>query len=96
MAMRGLVERTQNDLRRAEGVERKQGKQVDRYEHAQRNLSDFDRRMTDGHFDKDKLNNVIEEVKDVVDHNTLQPNLQNALKNDLMDLKQMSMLHSEH
>jgi hypothetical protein len=49
---RAVIDRTQVDLRRAEDFERGNGKQVSRYDNAQKHLSEFDRNFTRGHFDK--------------------------------------------
>ncbi|HWE49446.1 MAG TPA: hypothetical protein VG273_06635 [Bryobacteraceae bacterium] len=97
MSERGLVDRTQQDLRRAADFERHHGheKEVKRYEDAQHHLSDFDRRLTDGHFDKDKLDSAIDDVKEVVEHNTLDPAARDALRDDLVSLRQMRVLHNK-
>ena len=86
---RGLVDRVQNDLRRAERIERQHGKEVARYENAQRHLSDFDRSLVRGRFDKGKLSASIDDVKNVVDHNTLDPENRDALISDLSDLRRL-------
>ena len=86
---RTVIDRTQNDLRSAAEFERHHGKQTARYEEAQRHLSDFDRDLTKGHFDRGKLGDAINDVKDVVDHNMLDPAARDALRNDLADLRDM-------
>jgi len=68
-----LIDRTQNDLRRAEEFERHKGKEISRYDNALKHLSDFDRAFTKGHFEKDKLDSAIDDVKNVVENNTLDP-----------------------
>jgi hypothetical protein len=87
--VRGLVERTQSDLRRAQEFERHNGKEVARYDNALRHLSDFDKQLTRGHFDKGKLDTAIDDVKNVVEHNTLDPRMRDNLGNDLRDLRVM-------
>jgi len=86
---RAVIDRTQSDLRRAEHFERQHGKEVDRYSNAQKHLSDFDRDFTKGHFDKDKLDTAIDDLKNVVDHNTLNPEDRDALNADLRDLREV-------
>src|ERR1700722_11114971 len=76
---RGVIDRTQNDLRRAEDFERQKHKEVSRYDNAQKHLSDFDRDYTKGHFDKGKLDTAIDDLKNVVEHNTLNPEDRDAL-----------------
>jgi hypothetical protein len=85
---RGVIDRTQQDLRQGADFERRhKGKEIERYENAQKHLSDFDREFTRGHFDKDKLDTAIDDVKNVVDHNTLGPDDRDALRRDLADLR---------
>jgi hypothetical protein len=93
---RGLVDRTQGDLRRAADFERHNGKETSRYESAQKHLSDFDRELTRGHFDKGRLDNAIGDMKDVMDHNTLDPEARDALQRDLGDLRIMRDDHERH
>jgi hypothetical protein len=86
---RGVIDRTQNDLRAASDFERHNGKQIGRYDNAERQLSDFDRDLTRGHFDQGRLDHAIDSLKDVVDHNTLDPTNRDALMHDLADLRIM-------
>jgi hypothetical protein len=86
---RSLIDRTQDDLRRAADFERHNGKETSRYENAQKHLSDFDRELTRGHFDKGRLDDAIGDMKDVMDHNTLDPAGRDALQRDLGDLRVM-------
>jgi hypothetical protein len=93
--VRGVVDRSQNDLRRAEDFERNRGKEVSRYENAQKHLSEFDRDFTNGHFEKGKLDAAINDVKNVVDHNTLDTESRDALRNDLRDLRVVRADHDK-
>jgi hypothetical protein len=90
---RSLIDRTQDDLRRAADFERHNGKETSRYENAQKHLSDFDRELTRGHFDKGRLDDAIGDMKDVMDHNTLAPEARDALQRDLGDLRGMREDH---
>ncbi len=90
---RSLIDRTQDDLRRAADFERHNGKATSRYENAQKHLSDFDRELTRGHFDKGRLDDAIGDMKDVMDHNTLAPEARDALQRDLGDLRGMREDH---
>lgn len=84
--LRGIIDRTQNDLTAA--VQIAQGpKDHDRYRHAQKQLSDFDRTLSRGHFDEGKLKDCIGALNDILDHNTLQPSTRDALRADNEDLK---------
>jgi hypothetical protein len=84
--IRGLVDRTQSDLRAAADLEHGK-KERERYYRAQKALSAFDRRLSKGHFDKGKLDQAIRDVKSVLDHNTLQPSSRDALLRDVADLR---------
>jgi len=85
---RRVIDRTSSDLRQAADFERRHhGKEAERYENAQHHLSEFDREYVRGHFDKDKLDTAIDDVKNVVEHNTLDPQGRDALRQDLEDLR---------
>lgn len=90
--LRGLVERTQADLNSAAGMAHGKS-QVDRYQHAEDELSSFDRKLSKGHFDKDRLDKAIENIKSVLEHNTLDPGLRDALRRDLTDLRMARERH---
>ena len=82
----GLIDRTQSDLRGAADMEHGQ-KERERYHHAQKSLSTFDRHLSKGKFDKDKLDEVISDIQSVLDHNTLQASSRDALLRDIADLR---------
>jgi hypothetical protein len=84
---RSLIDRTQSDLRDASDIEHKDNKEKDRYKNAQRNLSDLDRHLTKGHFDKGKLDRSIGDIQSILDHNTLQASSRDALLRDIADLR---------
>ena len=86
---RSLVARVQNDLRRAERFTRPNGKEKERYFNAQHHLSQFDRELERGRFDKDKLDQAIDDVKNVVENNTLSPRDRDVLAGDLRDLREL-------
>jgi hypothetical protein len=90
---RAVIARTQQDLSRSLEFERHKGKEIARYDNAQHHLSDLDKELTRGHWDKGKLDEAIDEVKNLVDHNTLDPDLRDALTADLRDLR---VLRAEH
>ncbi len=85
--LRGLVDRTQNDLRGSAELEHNNGDQRERYRHAQGHLSTFDRHLTKGHFDKSELDRAIHDVQSVLDHNSLQASARDALLRDVQDLR---------
>jgi hypothetical protein len=84
---RDLVARVQGDLQRAEDFTRTNEKERSRYENVQHHLSDFDRELRRDHFDKGKLDDSINNLKDVVKNNTLESHDRDALASDLSDLR---------
>jgi hypothetical protein len=84
---RDLVSRVQNDLQRAEDFTRTNEKERVRYENVQHHLSEFDRELRRDHFDKGKLDDSINNLKDVVKDNTLESHDRDALAADLSDLR---------
>lgn len=84
---RDLVSRVQNDLQRAADFTRNNGKERERYENVQHHLSQFDRELRRDHFDKDKLDSAIDDLKNVVKNNTLEGHDRDALASDLSDLR---------
>ena len=89
---RDLVARVQDDLRRAEDFTRNNEKERVRYENVQHHLSEFDRDLRHDHFDKGKLNDAIDNLKDVVKNNTLEGHDRDALAADLSDLRTLKDL----
>ena len=85
--LRGLVDRTQADLRAANDLEHGNDKQHERYKNAQAHLSTFDRKLTKGKFDREELKHAIETIQAILDHNVLQASSRDALIHDVTDLK---------
>jgi|SRR6516165_5681508 hypothetical protein len=86
---RSLVDRVQHDLRHAAGMDQEREKHRERYDNAQHHLSDFDRELARNHFDKGKLDTAIDDVKNVVENNTLDPQARDILTQDLRDLRNL-------
>jgi hypothetical protein len=86
---RSLVANVQKDLRRAEHFTPPNGKEKERYFNAQHHLSQFDQELARGKFDKDKLDEAIDDVKNVVENNTLSPRDRDVLSGDLRDLREL-------
>lgn len=85
--LRGLIDRTQNDLRTAAELEHENGSQHERYIKAQGHLSTFDRHLVKGRFDKGELDKSINEIKGILDHNVLQASSRDMLLRDMQDLR---------
>jgi hypothetical protein len=84
---RDLVTRVQDDLQHAADFTRNNEKERVRYENVQHHLSEFDRDLRRDHFDKGKLDAAIDNLKDVVNNNTLEGRDRDALASDLSDLR---------
>ena len=84
---RDLVDRVQADLQRAADFTRNNEKERERYHNVQHHLSEFDRELRRGKFDKDKLDAAIDDLKNVVKNNTLESRDRDALAADLSDLR---------
>jgi len=87
--VRALVGRTQTDLRQVLELVRRNGKELQRIEFAQRHLSQFDRALSKRKWDKEKLDAAIDDLQNVVDHNTLEPEDRDRLMADLRDLREL-------
>jgi hypothetical protein len=85
-SLRTLVDRTQSDLRSASDLNHG-NKQTDRYHKAQDHLSKLDRSLSHGKYNKGALNDCIDELKSILDHNTIQAHSRDTLMRDLSDLK---------
>jgi hypothetical protein len=63
------------------------GRELERYDNAMRHLSEFVERMQQGHFDLDKLDRAIDDVKNVASHNPMDWRARDVLNRDLGDLR---------
>ncbi len=84
---RDMVAKVQADLQRAADFVRNNEKERERYHNVQNHLSEFDRELRRGHFDKDKLDSAIDDLKNVVKNNTLESHDRDELARDLSDLR---------
>lgn len=84
---RDLVAKVQNDLERAANFTSSKEKEQNRYRSVQRRLSEFDRELKKGTFDKGKLDGAIGELKEVVKDNTLESHDRDSLAADLTALR---------
>jgi uncharacterized membrane protein YccC len=92
---RDFVSRVQKNLRRAERFTPPNEKEKERYHNAQQHLSEFDRKLSEGQFDKDKLDEAIDDVKNVVEHNTLSSENRDVLTRDLQELRDLRRSRGE-
>lgn len=84
---RDMVAKVQTDLQRASDFVRNNEKERERYHNVQNHLSEFDRELRKGHFDKGKLDDAIDDLKNVVKNNTLESHDRDQLARDLSDLR---------
>lgn len=91
--MRGVVQRTQDDLRQVRREGARNNKERERIDNARKHLSDFDRNLSRNRFDKGRLDSAIDDVKNVVEHDTLEARDRDALKTDLEDLRHLREIH---
>jgi hypothetical protein len=84
---RQVVGRTQVDLDRAASFLRGNKKEQDRLRNAQKHLSEVDRHMAKGKFDKDTLDSAIGDIQSVLDHNVLQSQDRDVLMRDVTELR---------
>lgn len=92
--LRALINRTQNDLRMAQQLEPTTNEDAnERYQHAQKHLSSFDRKLMRGKFDKDNLNDAIGDIQQILEKNTLQVSSRNALAQDIEHLRVVRSRH---
>ena len=91
-----LVNQTHADLNRAYAGWRFSRDDRKRLERADRNLRDFARKWRRGRFDKDELDEAIESIQSVVDHNRMPPRNRDALYNDVSQLRGMREAYDRH
>ena len=86
---REVIARTMEDLRHIDRRDSSSGDDRERYEKAMRSLSDFDRSVSEGHFDKGKLDEAIEQVDRVMHSKMLDPRERDRVTDDLRDLRRL-------
>jgi hypothetical protein len=86
---RGLVDRTDHDLRKVEHLDRFSAKDHERYDNALRHLSEFDSGLSRGKYDHGKLDAAIDDLNNVCKNNILSPGDRDMLQADLRDLRDL-------
>lgn len=64
-------------------------KEDERYDNAMRHLSQFEERLHQGRFDKDKLDDAIGDVQHVLDNNPMHGRAREVLTRDVWDLREL-------
>jgi hypothetical protein len=85
---RNLVQRVQDDLHT---LHPNGNKDRDRINDALKHLSDLDRKFTKDKFSKGPLSDAIDDVKDILDHNTLETRERDMLNADIHDLRELRL-----
>ena len=93
--VRDTVQRTQDDLAHVRGQGARSDKERERLDNARKHLSDFDRNLSKNRFDKGRLDSAIDDVKNVVENNTLEARDRDALTTDLADLRRIRTMRGE-
>lgn len=93
--VRDVVQRTQDDLDHVRGQGARNDKERERVDNARKHLSDFDRNLSKNKFAKDRLDSAIDDVKNVLENNTLEASDRDALTTDLTDLRRIRAMRGE-
>jgi hypothetical protein len=85
---RNLVQRVQDDLH---ALHPTRDKDRSRINDALKHLSDLDRKFTKDQFRKGPLSDAIGNLKDILDHNTLEPRERDVVSADIHDLRELRL-----
>jgi hypothetical protein len=85
---RSIIGRTLTDLRRASRFAHG-GRERERIENAQRHLYEFDRALSRGRYDRDRFDEAIDDLHNVVRNNSLPPRERDVLNDDLQQLRDL-------
>ena len=91
---RVLIQRVHDDLQRVRDLGDRNKKEKERVDNAMKHLSDFDRNLTRGDFNQGRLDSAIDDIKNVVKNNTLQPRDRDALTADMQDLREFRWIET--
>ena len=75
------------DIQHSQGYVRAKGRERERADNALRHLSDFDSEYRRGHFDRGKLDQAIDDVKNLAENNPMSPEDRRMLMEDLQRLR---------
>jgi hypothetical protein len=85
---RTLIQRVTDDLQRVRDMGNRNAKERERVDNALKHLSDFDRNWTRHNFNQGRLDSAIDDIKNVVKNNTLEPRDRDILTADMRDLRE--------
>jgi hypothetical protein len=90
---RELVRHTEDDIQKAATFTKLSGKERDRNDSAIRHLAELDAKYSRGNLDKGKLDQSIDDLKNIVDHNPLRGDDRDKLLDDLQRLRDFRKRH---
>ena len=90
---RSLIARAQEDVRKASSFANINSKERERFNHALKSLAEVDRSFSKDKYNEDRLDRAIEDMQNIVDHNTIASEDRDLLRQDLSDLR---ALREEH
>jgi hypothetical protein len=91
---RELVRHTEDDIQKAATFTKLSGKERDRNDSAIRHLAEFDAKYSRGDLDKGKLDQVIDDIKNIIEHNPLRGEDRDKLLDDLQRLRDFRKHHA--
>ena len=90
------IEATMQDLHQVAERHHYEGRDRERIENAERHLHQFAERLHEGGgFDKDKLDQAIEDVQNVVDNNRMGPEGHERLQRDANELRRLRQRYDD-
>lgn len=93
--LRGIVQRTHDDLTAVRDQGPRNDKERERLDNARKHLSDFDRNLSKNKFDKGRLDSAIDDVKNIIQNNTLEARDRDALTTDLAELRRIRAMRGD-
>lgn len=90
-AARNLIQHVQDDLHSIQPAGPHQGKDRERIQDALKHLSDLDRHLTKDKFSKGSIGDAIDNVQDILNHNTLETRERDMLNADAHDLRELKL-----
>ena len=93
---RELIQRVRDDLQRVRDLGERNGKERERVDNAMKHLSDFDRNLTKHNFNQGRLDSAIDDIKNVVKNNSLDPRNRDILTADMKDLREYRWVETTH
>ena len=91
-----LVDRVHNDLNQSYKERHFSSDDRDRLNKAEKELREFAKKWQGGKFDKGQLDDAIESIQHVLDHNHLASGERDAVSDDVSQLRKMREAYNKH